>query len=346
MRPFRLEALPLAIAGALIGVGPLLPAPTAQADCPLPAPAIVWSYPADLDTDIPTNAMIWIVTSRGRQPQQVLLDGQPLAASPRDFSFVPNQPLSPNAQHMVTINPPVGPNLRIRFTTGPGPAEKIAPDRPIVHWVSPQATRTLSPRCQAVLNAMGCFDAGEDTHLVMAVEGMPLLWLIERVRAPGLPPELHPWPSECGLPEVFTRNLDGHLCGRGVRLHAVEATGMRTMSKAFCLGRYLRSGAALPPGDPPDASADDASAGDASSIADAGAEMDAEYFPLLFSSQSEPGDSVDGGVAEHHPGDGAWTPKARAGCSMSGSGNGTGGLDGFPVLAILVVGLLGRHRRR
>jgi hypothetical protein len=334
------------LAGFWGTLGTLGIATEAEAACTPPAPAVIWSYPADGDTGVPTNAMIWIVTSRGRQPQRVLLDGQLLDASPRDFSFIPDQPLTPNANHVVTINPPVGPLIRIRFTTGPGPTERIAPDKPVVHWVSPRATRALSPKCQAIVDAMGCFDAGEDTHLVFAVEGSPLLWLIERVGLPGVAPELHPWPSECGLPEVFARNLEGHLCGRGVRIHAVDASGMRAMTKPFCLGRYLRSGAALPPGEPPpgpDASVEDAAAADAGASADAGAGEDAEYFPLLRSSPDEVSSLDAGGAAEAEVSRAAASAPGSA-CNMV-QGAAPSRSIGL-VLVALLVAILSRSRKR
>jgi hypothetical protein len=327
----RVSSLSLVAASA---VALLLPTPQAQAVCNLPAPAVVWSYPADGDTDVPTNAMIWVLTSRGRQPQKILLDGQVLDVSQRDFSFVPPAPMAPNAQHTVTINPPVGPLIKIRFTTGPGPAERIAPDKPIVHWVTPQASRTLTPKCQAILNSMGCFDAGEDTHLVIAVEGAPLMWLIERETLPGVPAELHPWPSECGLPEIFRPNLDGHLCGRRLRLHAVDPTGTRSMSAPFCLGRFLRSGAALPPGNPP-------SDPDAGAPAADGSAADAEYYPLFLSDPEGAPPARAAGPAG--PGMTGRTAASGPACSLghAGEASGLGTL-----LASLLAGVVARRRWR
>lgn len=308
----------------------LAPRP-AQAACDLPAPAILWSYPADGDTDVPTNAMIWIITSRGRQPQRIALDGQPLDVSARDFSFVPPEPMAPNAQHEVAIAPPVGPVLRIRFRTGAGPAERVAPDKPIVHWVSPQTGRSLSPRCQGILDAMDCF-TNEDTHLVVAAEGAPLLWLVERLGQEGQPPRIQPWPGECGLPEVFAPAAEGRLCGRGVRLHAVAPTGLRRMSDPFCFGEYLRTGPDLPPGSRRDGGIPQS---------DAGSSEDAQWTPILIGGANEETPQGDqGGPAGAVPARRS-VSRPVAACSLT---SGTDTRSGRLWLASVALGLFAAYR--
>jgi hypothetical protein len=273
------RSLEITVAVALGTLAGGTPVAHAQVDCSLPPPSIVWSYPADGDTNVPTNAMIWILTSRGRQPQRVLLDGDSLDVSPRDFSFVPLQPMSPNAQHTIVILPPGAPAQFIRFRTADGPAPTTGPDRPLVHWITARGSRTLSPKCQAIVKAMGCFNGGEDTHVVVAVEGTPLLWLIERVSLIGLPAELHPWPAECGLPELFVPRVEGRICGRGIRLHAIDATGRRSMTDPFCVAPLLKTA-------PPDVDAG-APTDDAGVPADAGDTTDATFLPLLLGESSE-----------------------------------------------------------
>jgi hypothetical protein len=259
---------------ALASLSLLFASRPAHAQCGAAAPAIVWSYPAAGQGDVPTNARVWLLTSFGRQPREVTIDGVTVRQSGVDFSYVPDQPFTPNAPHQVTVTYPGVAPLTIDFTTGAGPVDLPAPDFPLTRWATPLPTRTLSAQCQAALSAMSCFNAGEDTHLVFATEGTPLAWLIERVPLNDTDPrELHLWPAGCGLPEVFARAADTRVCGRDYRLHALGPTGLRTMGDRFCAANLVKTAAPGAPDVPP-------------SPSDAGAGADAEFTPLIVAEDS------------------------------------------------------------
>jgi hypothetical protein len=177
----------------------------AHAKCAPPVPAIVWSFPADGATDVPTNTRVVVLTSMGGPaPGQIAVNGAPVSGSAVPYSFEPA--LEPNKEHLVTfavgLSQPV--QLGFRFTTGAGPAPAPAPGRPKVDRQTTSDTRDLSPACAAALQVGGCFDTGENTHLVFETTSRPLYWLIER--KPGgtgdwRPPTL--WPGECGPPGDF-----------------------------------------------------------------------------------------------------------------------------------------------
>jgi hypothetical protein len=197
LRPWTTVILTLAAATAAAG--------HAHAKCVLPVPSIVWSFPADGATDVPTNARVVVLTSMaGQTPAKIVVNGVPVSASSVPYSFEPV--LEPNKEHVVTfavgLSQPV--QLGFRFTTGAGPAPAPAPGRPKVERQTTSTTRDLSPACAAALQVSGCFDTGENTHLVFETTSRPLYWLIERKpggtgdwQAPTL------WPGECGSPEDF-----------------------------------------------------------------------------------------------------------------------------------------------
>jgi hypothetical protein len=236
------------------------PAP-ARATCALPPAELVWSYPADGQSDVPTNATIWILLPNWTQPGSVSLDGVEIPVNGFGFGYVPEQPLAPSSPHQVTfratsarVQPPV--DLTIRFTTGPGPAEAKQPSAPAVLWASASATRDLTPACQRVLDAMECFDTGPRFHLIFTTEAMPLLWIIEAVgNDPTAAPSFELWPGSCGLPEVFVEDADTRACNRHYRLHALTEAGLRAMTAPLCPGDLVKM--PLPPSPvAPDAGAD------------------------------------------------------------------------------------------
>src|SRR5829696_7651889 len=121
---------------------------SARAGCAPPVPEVVWSYPAEGQTDVPTNATIWILLPNWTQPASVSLDGMEVPANGFGFGYVPEQLLAPSSPHQVTfrataakVQPPV--DLTIRFTTGAGPAEATPPSPPAILWASASATREL-----------------------------------------------------------------------------------------------------------------------------------------------------------------------------------------------------------
>jgi hypothetical protein len=250
----------LAIASLVAAV---LAGPPAWATCAPPPPALVWSYPADGQTDVPTNATIWILLPNWTQPASVSLDGVEVPVNGFGFGYVPDQPLAASSPHQVTfratparVQPAV--EVTIRFTTGSGPADATPPPTPAVLWASASATRELTPACQRVLDAMDCFDSSPRFHLIFTTEAMPLLWIIESLgNEPTAAPSFELWPGACGLPEVFVEDAATRGCNRRYRLHALTEAGLRTMTASLCPGDLVKM--PLPPAPvTPDAGADPA----------------------------------------------------------------------------------------
>jgi MYXO-CTERM domain-containing protein len=115
--------------------------------------------------------------------------------------------------------------------------------------------RPLSTLCQSVVHAMDCFDTGQDTHLVFGLESRPFLWIVERVpKLDGESPVFTLWPGECGQPEVFVPGSGIATCDHQYRIHALEGTGLRAMSKPFCPAGLLKiddPDGGAPPDQPP-----------------------------------------------------------------------------------------------
>jgi hypothetical protein len=245
--------------------------PSARASCVPPAPAVVWSYPKDGDVDVPTNVTLWLLLSNWNRPGLVLLDGKEVPVNGFGLGYQPLEPMAPSSPHVWTFqatppgDPPV--NLTIHFTTASGETEHESPAVPTVPFTTASPSRPLSNLCQSVVHAMDCFDTGQDTHLVFGVESRPFLWVVERVPAlMGESPVFTLWPGECEQPEVFLADLDARRCDHQYRLHALEGTGLRAMSRPFCPGALLRptdspdGGAVMPPDEPPPAGSPDAGA--------------------------------------------------------------------------------------
>jgi hypothetical protein len=105
---------------------------------------------------------------------------------------------------------------------------------------------------------MDCFDQGQDSHLVFGVAGRPFLWIVERVpRLIGESPVFTLWPGDCEQPEVFVDGDNLAVCDHQYRLHALEGTGLRAMSKPFCPSGLLKTDdpdGGAPPDQPPPSS--------------------------------------------------------------------------------------------
>lgn len=248
---------PLKFCLALALGAALAPAP-GRAACLTPAPTVVWSYPAEGQTDVPTNGTVWLLLSNGHTPDVVFIDDQPIPANMLGFGFEPTEALTPNSLHVLSFlatpeDADVPVQLSIRFTTGPGPSEEQPPAAPFITAVTAPDMRELEPRCQAAVQAMTCQAQGADTHLVLANPATPLLWVVERIpAAPDEPPLYTAWPGDCGLPEIFTGASVTQGCDHHYRLHAMTATGLRATGKPVCPGQLI---GAPPTGDggvPPD----------------------------------------------------------------------------------------------
>ncbi|HXU82478.1 MAG TPA: hypothetical protein VN914_13845, partial [Polyangia bacterium] len=264
----RLPLIRLSILLPVLAASAVLGTPSSRASCMPPAPAIVWSYPKDGDVDVPTNVTLWLLLSGWHRPGLVLLDGKEIPVNGFGFGYQPLEPMAPSSPHELTFqatSPGAAPavTLTIHFTTASGETERQSPTVPTVPYVTASPTRPLSTLCQSVVHAMDCFDTGQDTHLVFATEAKPFLWVVERVPAlMGESPVFTLWPGECDQPEVFLQDAVARNCTHQYRLHALEGTGLRAMSRPFCPAALLRAtdgpdgGAVMPPDEPPPADLD------------------------------------------------------------------------------------------
>jgi hypothetical protein len=243
--------------GACALIAALASPPLAGAACLTPAPTVVWSYPAEGQLDVPTNAAVWLLLSNGHTPEVVFIDEQPVPANEVGVGFQPPQPLAPGAHLLSFLATPEDADLPVqltlRFTTGAGPSEEEPPEAPFVTGITVPTMRALAPRCQAAVQAMGCADTGADTHLVFANPAAPLLWIVERVPAVmDETPVFTAWPGDCGLPELFTRESVKRSCGHRYRLHAAGPTGLRSTGKPVCPDELLAARPAPDGGVDPD----------------------------------------------------------------------------------------------
>jgi hypothetical protein len=196
----------------------------AWASCVAPEPRIVWSYPADGETEVPLNARIFIVTNV-LSPQIVTINGDPLVLEPDKVGY--GAKLAPNTDYIVTLEPssPFPPKLlTFKFTTG---ATAVAPEIPSVPGVSritAKHERAFTPQCQAAWEAMDCFDTGQDTHLVFETPARPLLFMVQSLGPPRSIPWPIAWPGVCGDPEVFVGSFAG-ICGGSYYITAISRTG-------------------------------------------------------------------------------------------------------------------------
>jgi hypothetical protein len=301
---------------ALVAAGALTPQ-AAQASCAEPTPALVWSYPKDGETDVPTNITLWVLLSNWHKPGKVLLDGKELPVNGVGYGYRPLEPLSPSSPHEITIvasppavEPPV--TLTIRFTTASSETENEVPMVPMVQSVSATQTRPLTNLCQSVVHAMDCFDTGQTTHLVFNTEARPFLWIVERMpMLMGESPVFTLWPGECEVPEIYVNPADASRCTYQYRLHAVEGTGLRAMSPPFCPADLLRA----EPGD------------------DGGApiEPDAGVPPEADAGTSGPAPTTGNPVVGE--------AGASGGCSVGG------GKSGAPLLFLALLWAIGRTRK-
>jgi MYXO-CTERM domain-containing protein len=312
----RLQLTAIGALAALTAASALVPCP-ARASCTSPTPTVVWSYPRDGETDVPTNVTLWLLLSNWHKPGKVRLDGKELPVNGFGFGYRPLEPMAPSSPHELSIDaalpgaePPV--TLTIRFTTASGETEREPAMVPAVSAVSATQSRPLSNVCQSVVHAMDCFDTGQDTHLVFDSEARPFVWIVERVpMLMGESPVFTLWPGECELPEIFVSADMARTCGYRYRLHAVEATGLRAMSPPFCPSELIKA----VPGDD----------GGAPPAPDAGAPPEDAGAPPTMGGANTGAPRVD-------------ETDSSGGCSV-------GGAPGGGALLLLALALLRRRRR-
>ena len=233
-----LRNLSLAASVALCVV--LTPA-TATAKCTVPALALLWSYPANGDINVPTNAVLWALGNSWSVPS-VTLDGMPIVVPVAGPRGIPLGPLAPQHDYVVRLDygsswpfdagsPTV---FEIRFRTGDGPVTQL----PAVPVSGVQRTGYAQATCPEVINAQACFDTGQDTLFTFDVtEASAIGWLVHRQL----------WPARCG-PAYFSYSAPPNPC---FEVRAIGSGGLLGDATEYCL-QPQDSAASPPSGQVPD----------------------------------------------------------------------------------------------
>jgi hypothetical protein len=232
----KLAAAGLALASPLAATIILAGGP-ARASCAIPPIEIIWSYPTDGASGVPTNARVFMLTHGGFYPGPVHVNGQVVEVDPQDTPFGWNPRLQPDTHYVVEARN-LGPDFRtltIRFTTGAGPVSGALPAPPVVDRTIPLSTRDLSRACASALYIGTCFDTGIPDHLVLETRSRPLFFVLAQQPSSVGPhvPFTILWPGECGQPEVFS---GGATCFGSYRVSAVGITGETVTADFNCEG--------------------------------------------------------------------------------------------------------------
>lgn len=207
----------------LIVASCLARAGVARANCVEPPPVLLWSYPADGDTEVPTNVDLLVTGSPYGAPA---LNGAPLTR------------LSSGVYDLGELAPHTAYEVRwdaaaIVFTTGAGPGQEPAPS--VSSDVEVMRNPELEARC-ALIDPQGCFDTGPPTRVRFDAGPAPVAWLVDVLSCDGFRSQMI-WPSACGVPTL--EREDPIICAE---LRASD--GVRTSESTG----FVCSAPALPPG--------------------------------------------------------------------------------------------------
>jgi hypothetical protein len=202
----------------------------ARADCAAPEPAIVWSYPAQGDTGVPTNVDLWVLPSGWGGPPVVSRDGVALTPLRMGYGYDAGE-LDPNTTYTfqveVDVLGEIAPTFELTFTTGSGPAAADPAAAPGDVVSSTSSERALSERCSAALWTQDCFDQGQDTYYQFTPSGEAKGWLL--MSDSSFRP-LNVWPGECGVPTLF----GGSFRAPCATLYGIDAAGQVHAGQHVC----------------------------------------------------------------------------------------------------------------
>ena len=269
--------------------------PSARAACLPPPAAIVWSSPAQGETNVPTNADLWLLITAWSGPSRVLRGGVELPQSSLRYGYDLGE-LAPNTQYRLQIEASeyddvldtfVPKTLELSFTTGAGGLQADPGAEPGAMRLAIGASDLLSPACNAAVAAQDCFDAGQDTFFVMHPSGAARGWLIERASGENRLFDL--WPGECGAPRLYSSSSDPPC----VRLHGLDAAGSVHPGVWSCFPAVGDAGvapadgvdeASFAPGEPPgrrDGAIDTVRSAEGCTVSGIGRQPSAASFALL-----------------------------------------------------------------
>jgi hypothetical protein len=192
-------------------------ASTARGLCPATVPSVLWTYPADADVDVPTDAQLLVSGSDFGRP---MLNGTELEPS-RNGVF-PLGSLAPHTRYEIRWRSPA---LLLSFTTGSGPSSQPAPSAPGRVEVTRAALDASAQYCPFV--AQRCLDqGGVRARFDAGLE--PLAWLIDEPACGGVTRQ-YVWPAACGAPFLDREELT--IC---MRLQASDGVRASAATDVFC----------------------------------------------------------------------------------------------------------------
>jgi hypothetical protein len=313
---------------------------SAWASC-VPTPsALLWSYPANGATNVPTNADLFITGSPLGVPT---LDGLPLQRLAGD-SFELGQ-LAPQTTYEIRWATAV-----IAFTTG----DRAGPETP-ADLLSNDVLLTRNPEYSTqcpLVDSQSCFDVGPPTR-VRWEPSAARVWLVEKLRCDGSTTTLL-WPSECGPPVILDYGI---ICasvrgsnGQGLSdptgvFCSVPNVPLETLPRYnTCVGDWPAAGAATVAGD------DGVTVGSISGRNEA-EESSSDTPGFVDNTPDIPGNTTDPPNFDATPGASIAARDSAApsggGCSVAHArSSGGASLAGFAALCAFAATLTARRRPR
>ncbi|MDB4987298.1 MAG: hypothetical protein JWN04_2476 [Myxococcaceae bacterium] len=259
---------PCALAAAVLWLAPR----EASASCAAPPLKVLWTYPADGDQAVPTNAVFWALAT-GWRTANVTIDGAPLPA----LSALGERALgdlTPNQEHVLRLDyaseldDDAGSSeaFEIHFRTGDGPAARVpAPSFAGVE----RASSIIDSTCPEVVHAQDCFDTGQNTLLSFEVTAPQVIgWIAEGKL----------WPAQCGSPALFiTEPVSTERCFEVQPLGPGGLIGdsVRYCAPALAAGPWIDAGLSSPHPSSGDAGPRGADGGGIALVSDGGLALDA-----------------------------------------------------------------------
>jgi len=217
------------VAAAVAVVAAVYPSAAVRASCAAPPFEVLWSYPADGQTSVPTNAQVMVLTSMGGNAKAVLDGAELTPVGERGFRFE-TPPLQADAEHTLVLSTPYEEGeTTLHFRTGSGPMASDPPDAEPSPALE-EGERQLTETCARVLGAGDCYDTGQDTHLTLRTSQAPLAWTVEFLSEEGRTQWIDLWPGTCGSPEIYVHATDD----RCYRLTAYNEIGEATVAGEYC----------------------------------------------------------------------------------------------------------------
>lgn len=193
---------------------------TARADCLAPPFELLWSYPAQGDSDVPLDATFWLLTNQGdlMPPVSATLNGVyvPALATKSDLrlgqaAFRPPQ-LQPNTSYALrvtyTSGADAGKSFVIRFSSG---REKGGRAQTAVRARVHGGVDGEEHPCVGLLRVQDCFDDPGQTialYTFAVTASNTIAWYVKEEGAD----QTYFWPAACGNPTIQMRAADDSRC--------------------------------------------------------------------------------------------------------------------------------------